>query len=171
MCAKSKYPAWKPLLSSVRWGGNVGKRKAPWWIFSFSQVAVKQSTLHHLYFLIDASVPHKYPQSHSQLSQLPHSTTTLFCMHSATADLFLHWCITRQADRNGETVKHFHNRVKVLSQFRACCANTLQYNNRHGRQQKIFQWVQRRNFAYPLQVAERCNANGRSQKALSFLPH
>ena len=28
------------------------------------------------------------------------------------------WCIARQADRNGETVKHFHNCIKVLSQFR-----------------------------------------------------
>ena len=28
------------------------------------------------------------------------------------------WCISRQGDRNGETVKHFHNCIKVLSHFR-----------------------------------------------------
>jgi len=27
------------------------------------------------------------------------------------------WCIARQAGRNGQTVKHIHNCIKVLSQF------------------------------------------------------
>jgi len=33
-------------------------------------------------------------------------------------------CIARQADRNGQTVKHFHICIKVLSQF-----GTLYYTN------------------------------------------
>jgi len=44
------------------------------------------------------------------------------------------WCIARQADRNGETVKHFHNCIKVLSQFRTpYCSNLWQYSNRPRR--------------------------------------
>jgi len=56
ICAKLKYPAWKTLLSSVSWGSNVDKGKAPCWNFLFSKVAVKQRTLHHFYFLTAASV-------------------------------------------------------------------------------------------------------------------
>ena len=41
------------------------------------------------------------------------------------------WCIARQADRNGETVKHFHICIKVLSQFRTpYCTNLVQYSKR-----------------------------------------
>ena len=37
------------------------------------------------------------------------------------------WSIVRQADRNGETVKHFHNCIEVLSQFRVSyCTNLRQ---------------------------------------------
>jgi len=44
------------------------------------------------------------------------------------------WCIARQTDRNGETVKHFQNCIKVLSQFRTpCCTNLQQYSNRPRR--------------------------------------
>jgi len=41
------------------------------------------------------------------------------------------WCIARQADGNGETVKHYHNCTKVLSQFRTpYCTNLRQYSKR-----------------------------------------
>jgi len=44
------------------------------------------------------------------------------------------WCIARQADWNGETVKHFHICIKVLSQFRTPrCANLRQYSKRPKR--------------------------------------
>jgi len=44
------------------------------------------------------------------------------------------WCIARQADRKDETVKHFHNCIKVLSQFRApYCTNLRQYSKRQKR--------------------------------------
>ena len=36
ICAKLRYPAWKTLLNSVRWGANVDKRKAACWNFLFS---------------------------------------------------------------------------------------------------------------------------------------
>ena len=36
ICAKLKHPAWKTLLSSVRWGASVVKRKAACWNFLFS---------------------------------------------------------------------------------------------------------------------------------------
>ena len=40
------------------------------------------------------------------------------------------WCIARQADHNGETVKYFHNYILVLSQFRTpYCTNLRQYSN------------------------------------------
>jgi len=39
------------------------------------------------------------------------------------------WCIARQADRNGETVKHFHNCIKMLLQFHTpsaqICSSTV----------------------------------------------
>ena len=41
------------------------------------------------------------------------------------------WCIARQADRNGFTVKRFHRCIKVLSQFRIpYCTNLQQYSKR-----------------------------------------
>ena len=44
------------------------------------------------------------------------------------------WCIARQADRNGETVKHFHNCIRMLSQFRTpYCTNLRQCSNRAKR--------------------------------------
>ena len=44
------------------------------------------------------------------------------------------WCIVRQVDRNGETVKHFHNCIKVLSQFRTpYCTNLRQHSERPKR--------------------------------------
>jgi len=43
-------------------------------------------------------------------------------------------CIARQADRNGETVKHFHNCIKVLSHFcTPYCTNRWQYSKRPKR--------------------------------------
>ena len=65
ICAKLKHPAWKTSLSSVKWGGNVDKRKAPCWIFLFSDAAVKQPTMHYFYFLKVASVRPKWSNSHS----------------------------------------------------------------------------------------------------------
>jgi len=44
------------------------------------------------------------------------------------------WCIARQVDRNGEIVKHFHDCIKVLSQFcTPYCTNLRQYSNRPKR--------------------------------------
>ena len=44
------------------------------------------------------------------------------------------WCIARQVDRNGETVKHFRNCMKVLSQLRTpYCTNMRQCNKRPKR--------------------------------------
>jgi len=41
------------------------------------------------------------------------------------------WYIARQADRNGETAKHSHNCITVLSHFRApYCTNLRQYSKR-----------------------------------------
>jgi len=41
------------------------------------------------------------------------------------------WCIARKADRNSETVKHFHNCIKELSQFRApYCTKLRQYGKK-----------------------------------------
>ena len=48
------------------------------------------------------------------------------------------WCITRQTDRNGFTVKHFHNCSKVLSQFRIpYCTNLQQYSKRL----RLYAWL------------------------------
>ena len=63
------------------------QNKAPRWNFLFSWVAVEQRTLHHFYFLTAASVRPKSPKSHSLFSLLPLSTTTLFCMRAACAEL------------------------------------------------------------------------------------
>ena len=44
------------------------------------------------------------------------------------------WWIARQADRNGKTVKHFHNYIKLPSHFRTpYCTNLRQYSNRPKR--------------------------------------
>ena len=43
-------------------------------------------------------------------------------------------CIARQANRNGEIVKHFYNCIKVLSQFRTpYCTHLWQYSKRPKR--------------------------------------
>jgi len=55
-------------------------------------------------------------------------------MRTATFVFMVVWCITKQGDRNGETVKHFYNCIKVLWQFRTpYCANLRQYSNRPKR--------------------------------------
>ena len=44
------------------------------------------------------------------------------------------WWIAKQADRNGETVKHFSNCIKVFSQFRTTyCTNLRKESNRPKR--------------------------------------
>ena len=88
--------------------------------FCFHKSPQNNAYCHHFYFLTSASVRPKQPKSHSVLTLLSHSTTTLFGMRAATAGLFVFivvWCIARQVVRNGEKVKHFHNCMKVLSQF------------------------------------------------------
>ena len=61
----------------------------------------------------------------------------LFCMRAATVDICLYclvWCITNQADRNWDTLKHFQNCIKMLSQFRTpYCINLRQYSKRSKR--------------------------------------
>jgi len=44
------------------------------------------------------------------------------------------WFIARQADRNDEAVKYFHNCIQMLSQFRTpYCTNLRQYSKRPRR--------------------------------------
>jgi len=101
--------------------------------FFVFKVAVKQRTLHHFYFLTAASVRTKWPKSHSYSShccltrQPPCFAFALqlptFCLHCR----LMH----RQASRSQcETVKHFHNCIEVLLQFRIpYCTNLRQYSN------------------------------------------
>ena len=98
ICAKLKHPAWKTLLSSVRWGGNFYKRKATCWN---SFLISRSKTMHipSFLFLTAASVRPKYqkltPSSHCCL------TTALSYMHAATAGFCLHCSLThRQVSRS-----------------------------------------------------------------------
>jgi len=90
ICAKLKHLAWKTFLSSVRWGANVDKRKAPCWIFLFSEVALKQRTLHNFNFWqllqCGSNTQNLTPSSHCCLArQLPCFACALqpptFCLH------------------------------------------------------------------------------------------
>jgi len=80
------------------------------------------------------SVPPKSPKSHSCLSLVPRSTTILALHPHSNCRPFVFivvWCIARKANRNGETGKHFHSCIKVLSQFRTpYCTNLRQESNR-----------------------------------------
>ena len=66
------------------------------------------------------------------------------------------WCIARQADRNRETVKHFHNCIKVLSQFRTpYCTNLWQdskWPNRGGAHDNA--QIPNLQFSLPISVPE-----------------
>jgi len=110
ICAKLKYSDWKTLLSSVRWGANVDRRKAAYWNFCFHS---RSKTTHIASFL----------SSDSCFSAAQIATMSLLTLTSASLDnhlvlnarcncrplVLVVWCIARQANRNGETVKHFHN--------------------------------------------------------------
>ena len=125
VCAKLKYCAWKTLLSSVRWGAKCRQRKAACWKFLFSSVSVKQRTLHHFSFLTAASV-----RPALTVVSLDHHLVLHARCNCRPFVFVVVWCIARQVDRNGETLKHFHNCIKVLSQFRTPhCTNLRQYSN------------------------------------------
>jgi len=134
ICAKLKHLAWKTLLSSFKWGGNVDKTKAHAEIFCFleSQYNNAHSIIVIFWKLLqlDPNSQNLTPSSHCRLTwQPPCFACALqlptFCL------CFLVWCIARQADRNSETAKHPHNCIKVLSQFRTPSGIILrQYSNR-----------------------------------------
>ena len=137
ICAKLKHPAWKTLLSSTRWGDNVDKRKAPCWKFLFSYVAVNQCTLHHFLFSYSCFSAAQIPKI-SLLALSVASLDNYLALHArCNCQPFVFtvvWCTARQADRNGETVNHFHNCIKVLSRFRTpYCTNMRLENNRPKR--------------------------------------
>ena len=109
------------------------KRKAPCLNILFSEVAVKQRTLHHIYFLTAVSVRPKYqnliPSSHYCLTRQP---PCIACaLQPPTFYVFIVvWCIARQATRNGETVKHFYNWITLLLQICTPYCKTLwQYSD------------------------------------------
>ena len=129
--AKIKHSACKTFLSSVRWGGNVDKRKASWWfLFVFR---IRSKTTH-----IASSLFCDRCFSAAQIARI-----SILALAVAALDnhLVLHarcncrpfvfiviWCIARQADRNSATAKHFHYCIKALSQFRTpYCTNLRQH--------------------------------------------
>ena len=116
MCEKLKHPTWKTLLSSVRWCANVDKRKAACWNFVFRS---RSKTTQIASFLISTSF-----FSAAQIAKI-----SLLALTAASLDnqlvlnarcncgpfvLIVIWCTGRQADRNGETLTHFHNCNKVV---------------------------------------------------------
>ena len=109
-CAKSKHTVWKTLLSSVRWGANVDKRKAPCWNCFLS----RRKTAHIASFL--------FADNCFSVARIAKISLLALIVASLDNHLVLHarcncrpfvfvvvWCIARQADRNGKTVKHIHN--------------------------------------------------------------
>jgi len=83
---------------------------------------------------VGGRVPHVIAHAHGCFSAAQIAKMSLLALHScltrqlpclhARCNLQLPtfvftvvWCLTRQADRNGETVKHFNNCIKVLSYF------------------------------------------------------
>ena len=145
--AKIKHSACKTFLSSVRWGGNVDKRKASWWfLFVFR---IRSKTTH-----IASSLFCDRCFSAAQIARI-----SILALAVAALDnhLVLHapcncrlfvfiivwsviyaWCMARQGDRSGETVKHFHNCIKIaftvsytiLHRSAAVWAIFLHYSNR-----------------------------------------
>jgi len=73
------------------------------------------------------------PSSHSCLTRQPPCFACALQACNCRLLIIVVWCTARQNDRNGETVKHFHNCINVLSQFRAYCTNLRQYSNRPKR--------------------------------------
>ena len=86
-------------------------------------------------------MPFAHLVSHSCFSAAQIAKISLLALTVASLDNYLVlnarcnfvvWYITRQADRNGETVKHLHNCIRVLSHF-VHCTNIRQYSNRPSR--------------------------------------
>ena len=73
------------------------------------------------------------PSSHSCLTRQPPCFACALQACNCRLFIIVVWCTARQNDRSGETVKHYHNCINVLSQFRAYCTNLRQYSNRPKR--------------------------------------
>ena len=83
-----------------------------------------------------------FPDSYSRAAQIVKISHLALTVASLDNHLVVHarwnrrplvyivvWCIARQTDRNGFTVKHFHNCIKVLLQFPIpYCKNLQQYS-------------------------------------------
>jgi len=100
------------------------KRKQHVEIFCFHKS--QQNNVHCIIFLTNcfsaARIAKISLSSHCRLSQQPHCFAC--ALQLPTFFFVVVWCTVKQADRNGETVKHLHNCIKVLSQFRtAYCTN------------------------------------------------
>jgi len=76
-----------------------------------------------------------FSDSCCRLAQIAEISPLALTVASVNHHLVLHaWCIARQANRNGETVKHFHNYINVLSRLRTpYCTNLRQYSKRPKR--------------------------------------
>ena len=109
-------------------------KKVPYWIFFF--FISRSKTTHIASFLFSDSCP-----SAAKISLLALTVASLdnhIVLHvrcNCRPFVFiLVWYIARQADRNGETVKHFHNCIKMLTQFHTpYCTNLCQYSKRPKR--------------------------------------
>jgi len=133
ICAKLKHTAWKTQFCQVRWQfWQKGKHHVKFFVFRS-----RSKTTHLASFLFSDNC-----FSAAQIAQISALTVASLDKH-----LVLHarcnywpfvfiivWCIARQADRNGETVKHFHNCIEVILQVcTPYCNNLRQYSNRPKR--------------------------------------
>ena len=137
ICAKLKYPVWKTLLSSDRWGANVDKRKTACLFFRFRKS--QWNNAHCIIFIFwpllqwGPDSQNLTPCSHCWLTRQPPCFECARC-NCRPFVLIVVWCIVNQTDRNGETMKHFHNCNKTFSQFSTPhCANLRQYSKRPKR--------------------------------------
>jgi len=132
ICAKIKYPAWQTMFSSVRWGGNVDKRKVPCWNFCFhkSQWNNAHCSIFIFWQLLQCGPNSRNltPSFHCCLTRQP--PCFVRALQLPTFVFNVDWCIARQVVRNDETIKHFDNCIVVLSQFRTSYRTNLrQYSN------------------------------------------
>jgi len=91
---------------------------------------------------------------------LPHWTTTLFCIYirAATADLLSSLQSETSPGKSIETVKHFLNGLKVLSQFRTPYCTKLRHYSKRPKRSGAHDNAQMPNvqFSVPTSAPENC---------------
>ena len=136
---KLKTSAWKTLLCSVTDRTDCQVRCQCWQnernMLNFFVFISRSITTHIASFLFsDSCFSSAQIAKISVLALIVASLDNHLVLHAhcncRTFLFIVVWCNARQAGRNHKTVKHFHNCVKVLWQFRATyCTNLRQYSN------------------------------------------